>query len=76
MTFFVPSSESDLSLHQSKEYMVTWAEGAGHCPRETSREELRTLSQKQSWWLHPRQYVLSLSHPHTNSVRRTCALLT
>ena len=56
--------------------MVSWAEGAGHGPREMAREELRTLSQKQSWWLHPRQYILSLSHPHTNSVKRTYALLT
>ena len=67
MTFFIQSSESDLSLHQSKSVESTWLFGlsrAGHCPREMAREALRTLSQKQRWWLHPRQYILSQPPSH------------
>lgn len=51
--------------------MVTWAEGAGPCGREMAREALRTLSQKQSWWLHPRQHVLSQPPSHQQRENNT-----
>lgn len=63
VVFSVPSSEVDLCVCQSKGIesgYLGW--GSRQCPRKVATAELGTLSQKQSWWPHPRA-AHPASHP-------------